>query len=113
MNEKIENLIEELKSECQKQSVSIICTAQKEGELKSIIYGETTEILLCLAMQEEHLDDNFPVPAHIVRRIAVDAYKRAQSEEENQSTNHTFVIDNKEDFADVMTRILKGEFNDE
>ncbi|EOE6428258.1 hypothetical protein ACKPC0_000079 [Enterococcus hirae] len=75
MNEKIENLIEELKSECQKQSVSIICTAQKEGELKSIIYGETTEILLCLAMQEEHLDDNFPVPAHIVRRIAVDAYK--------------------------------------
>ncbi|NBA57123.1 hypothetical protein, partial [Enterococcus hirae] len=84
--------------------------AQKEGELKSIIYGETTEILLCLAMQEEHLDDKFPVPAHIVRRIAVDAYKRAQSEEENQSTNHTFVIDNEEDFADVMTRILKGEF---
>ncbi|EMF0425961.1 hypothetical protein IL095_001471 [Enterococcus hirae] len=110
MNKKIKNLIEKLKNECQKQSVSIICTAQKEGELKSIIYGETTEILLCLAMQEEHLDDNFPVPAHIVRRIAVDAYKRAQSEEENQSTNHTFVVDNKEDLADVMTRILKGEF---
>ena len=110
MNEKIENLIEELKSECQKQGVSIICTAQKEGKLKSLVHGETTEILLCLAMQEEHLDENFPLPAHIVRRIAVDAYKRAQSEEENQSTNHTFVIDNKEDLADVMTRILKGEF---
>lgn len=87
MNEKIKNLIAELKSECQKQGVSIICTAQKEGELKSIIHGETTEILLCLAMQEEHLDENFPLPAHIMRRIAVDAYKQAQSEEENQSSN--------------------------
>ena len=58
MNKKIENLIEELKRECQKQGVSIICTAQKEGELKSLVYGETTEILLCLAMQEEHLDEN-------------------------------------------------------
>lgn len=109
MNKKIENLIEELKSECQKQGVSIICTAQKEGELRSIIHGETTEILLCLAIQEEHLDDNFPVPAHIVRRVAVDAYKRVQSEEENQSSNHTFVIGNKEDLADVITRILKEE----
>ena len=110
MNKKIKNLIEELKSECQKQGVSIICTAQKEGELKSIIHGETTEILLCLAMQEEHLDENFPVPTHIVRRIAVNAYKQAQNEEENQSSNHTFIIDNEEDLADVMTRILKGEF---
>lgn len=110
MNEKIENLIKELKSECQKQSVSIICTAQKEGELKSIIHGDAIGITLCLVMQEEHLDENFPVPAHIVRRIAVDAYKQAQNEEENQSSNHTFVIDNKEDLADVMTRILKGEF---
>ncbi|EME8160493.1 hypothetical protein MT881_002367 [Enterococcus faecium] len=110
MNEKIENLIEELKNECQKQGVSIICTAQKEGEFESIIYGEITEILLCLAMQEEHLDENFPVPAHIVRRIAVDAYKQAQSEEENQSSNYTFVVDNKEDFADVMTRIAMGDF---
>ena len=31
-------------------------------------------------------------------------------EEENQFSNHTFVIDNEEDLADVMTRILKGEF---
>ncbi|NJE65027.1 hypothetical protein E0L10_13210 [Enterococcus durans] len=60
MNEKIENLIEELKSECQKQGVSIVCTTQNE--------------------------------------------------EENQSLNHIFVIDNEEDLADVMTRILKGEF---
>ena len=110
MNKKIKNLIEELESECQKQGVSIICTAQKEGELKSIIHGDAIGITLCLAMQEEHLDENFPVPAHIVRRIAVNAYKRAQNEEENQSTNHTFVIDNEEDLADVMTRILKGEF---
>ncbi|HHK0761989.1 TPA: hypothetical protein ACQQME_002168 [Enterococcus hirae] len=110
MNKKIKNLIEELKSECQKQGVSIICTAQKEGELKSIVHGEATEILLCLAMQEEHLDENFPVPTHIVRRIAVNAYKQAQNEEENQSSNHTFIIDNDEDLADVMTRILKGEF---
>lgn len=110
MDKKVKNLIKELKSECQKQGVSIICTAQKEGEVKSIIYGKTTEILLCLAMQEEHLDENFPVPAHIVRRIAVDDYKQAQNEEENQSSNHTFVIDNEEDLADVMTRILKGEF---
>lgn len=110
MNEKIKNIIEELKSECQKQGVSIICTAQKEGELKSIIHGDAIGITLCLAMQEEHLDDNFPVPAHIVRRIAVDAYKRAQSEEENQSSNYTFVVDNKEDFADVMTRIAMGDF---
>lgn len=110
MNKKIENLIEELKSECQKQSVSIICTAQKEGELKSIIYGETTEILLCLAMQEEHLDDNFPVPAHILRRFAVETLKEAQNEEENQPSNHTFVVNNEEDLADVMNRIIKGEF---
>ena len=110
MNKKIENLIEELKSECQKQNVSIICTAQKEGEFKSIIYGEATEMMLCLAVQEEHLDDNFPVPAHIFRRVAVDNYKQAQNEEENQFSNHTFVIDNEEDLADVMTRIIKGEF---
>ena len=110
MNKKIENLIEEVKRECQKQGVSIICTAQKEGELKSLVYGETTEILLCLAMQEEHLDENLPLSAHIMRRIAVDAYEQAKNEEENQPSNHTFVINNKEDLADVMTRILKGEF---
>ncbi|EPM7559692.1 hypothetical protein ACTPL8_002099 [Enterococcus faecium] len=110
MNEKIENLIEELKSECQKQGVSIICTAQKEGKLKSLVHGETTEILLCLAIQEEHLDENFPLPAHIMRRIAVDAYEQAKNEEENQPSNHTFVVDNKEDFADVMTRIAMGDF---
>lgn len=110
MNKKIKNLIEELKSECQKQGVSIVCTTQKEGKFKSIIYGDAIGITLCLAMQEEHLDENFSVPAYIVRRIAVDAYKKAQIEEENHPSNHTFVIDNKEDFADVMIRILKGEF---
>lgn len=50
----------------------------KEGELKSLVYGETTEILLCLAMQEEHLDENLPLSAHIMRRIAVDAYEQAK-----------------------------------
>ncbi|HBK4052766.1 TPA: hypothetical protein LIZ41_002914, partial [Enterococcus faecium] len=51
-----------------------------------------------------------PLSAHIMRRIAVDAYEQAKNEEENQPSNHTFVINNKEDLADVMTRILKGEF---
>ena len=59
-------------------------------------------------MQEEHLDENLPLSAHIMRRIAVDAYEQAKNEEENQPSNHTFVINNKEDLADVMTRILKG-----
>lgn len=51
---------------------------KKKGNLKVSVYGETTEILLCLAMQEEHLDENLPLSAHIMRRIAVDAYEQAK-----------------------------------
>lgn len=110
MNKKIKNLIEELESECQKQGVSIICTAQKEGELKSIIHGDAIGITLCLAIQEEKLEEILPVPAYIARRIGIESMEEVLNKKENQSTNHTFVIDNEEDLADVMTRILKGEF---
>ena len=110
MNEKIENLMKELKSECQKQGVSIICTALKEKKSISAIYGDPIDISFCLAIQEEKLEEILPVPAYIARRIGIESMEEVLNKKENQSTNHTFVIDNEEDLADVMTRILKGEF---
>ena len=54
---------------------------------------------------EKELNENLPLPSKILRAVGSATLEGAPNKQ-----NHTFVIDNEEDLADVMTRILKGEF---
>ncbi|EMF0150678.1 hypothetical protein N8A33_000459 [Enterococcus hirae] len=109
MNEKIKNLIEELMIICHDENIGLAVTAVDEQE--EIIKAEAG-------------------PAKLVVTGVLEQYKWAQDElaktscdcaectklkhqfgvADGISADHTFVIDNEEDLADVMTRILKGEF---
>lgn len=105
MNEKIKTLIKELQQECRKEGVAAICTLQKEGCVISMIVGDTTDVAFCLAVQEKELDENLPLPPKLLRAVGSTTLEGAPNKQ-----NHTFVIDNEEDLADVMTRIFKGGF---
>lgn len=103
MNEKIENLIEELIEECNKQDVPVLLSVEGDETTLNAISGNPVDLAKMHIGTEidllEQLDlDN---PSDLRKLVLC------------QSIKQLFDIDRKEDFADVMTRILKGEFNDE
>ena len=105
MNEKIETLVKELQQECRKEGVAAICTLKKEGHVINMLVGDATDVAFCLAVQEKELDENLPLPFKLLRAVGSATLGGAPNKQ-----NHTFVVDNEEDLADVVTRILKGEF---
>ncbi|HGV8425657.1 hypothetical protein LK32_01360 [Enterococcus hirae] len=105
MNEKIKTLVKELQQECRKEGVAAICTLQRKGHVINMLVGDATDVAFCLAVQEKELDENLPLPSKLLRAVGSATLGGAPNKQ-----NHTFVIDNEEDLADVMTRILKGEF---
>ena len=80
MNEKIENLIEELKKECNKENIGLSLSLVNEETFGMIAAG----------------------PANLAVMGALLQGKKYIEIAEG--------IDSKEDLADVMTRIFKGEF---
>ena len=100
MNEKIENLIEELIEECNKQDISALLSVKNDEIVMNAASGNAIELAKMHIKTEidllEQLDlDN---PSDLRKLVLC------------QSIKQLFDIDRKEDFADVMTRILKGEF---
>ncbi len=109
MNKKIENLIEELKKECDKENIGLSLSLVNEETFGMIAAGPANLAVMGALLQGKEYIEIAAGNCHCeeckkIRKVinAVD--------DEVSSTQHTFVINNKEDFADVMTRIFKGEF---
>lgn len=53
MNRKIRSLIKELTEECDKEKVSLICTANNQGETVSVICGGLVDLSFCLGVKKK------------------------------------------------------------
>lgn len=108
MNRKIRSLIKELTDECDKEKVSLICTANNQGETVSAICGGLVDLSFCLGVQEKKLSEKLPIHPEILRKSAVEALEEVKSD----NHKHTFVIENAEDLQDILNRIASGEFDE-
>lgn len=109
MNEKMKDLARQLQDECRKEGVSLLCTMQKKEKANVIALGNIADIGLCLAMEERNLDSQLPVPAAILRKIALEALEGA-AVQQDEINGHTFVLNDLSDLPDVLNRIMRGEF---
>lgn len=109
MNEKMKDLARQLQDECRKEGVSLLCTMQKKGKANVIALGNIADIGLCLAMEERNLDKQLPVPAAILRKIALEAFE-GTAVQQDEINGHTFVLNDLADLPDVLNRIMRGEF---
>lgn len=99
MNKKIENLIEELIEECNKQDIPFLLSVKGNETTLNAASGNAIEL----------------AKMHI--RIEIDLLKQLDLDNPSdlrnlvlcQSIKQLFDIDSKEDFANKMTQILKGE----
>lgn len=107
VNEKIQMMLKELQQECEKEGVSALCTLNKEGNASFMSVGTLPDIEFCLAVQEKILDEYLPLPTKMIRNAGLAALGE---QTEKIKTDHTFVIDDLEDIPDILSRILKGEF---
>ena len=107
MNEKIENLIKELMTICNEENIGLAVTAlDEQGE---VLRAEAGPAKLVINGVFEH----YKWAREEVLKVICDCAECTKLKKqfgviEEDSNSHTFVIDNEEDFADVMTRILKG-----
>lgn len=110
MNEKIENLIEELMTICHKENIGLAVTAlDEEGEVIKAEAGPAKLVIAGVFEQYKWVQDEIAKTTCNCAECTKLKHQFGVIDEKIQS-QHTFVVDNKEDFADVMTRILKGEF---
>lgn len=107
MNRKIRSLIKELTEECDKEKVSLICTANNQGETVSAICGGLVDLSFCLESKKK-LSEKLPIHPEILRKSAVEALEEVKSD----NHKHTFVIENAEDLQDILNRIASGEFDE-
>ncbi|MGL9795669.1 hypothetical protein [Enterococcus sp. DIV1283b] len=109
MNKKIENLIEELMTICHAEHIGLAVTAvDEQGEAIKAEAGPAKLVIAGVLEQYKWARDE-------VVKTSCDCAECTKLKKqfgviEEDSTNHTFVIDNAEDLANVMTRIFKGEF---
>lgn len=107
INEKIQNLLEELQKECEKEGVSALCALNKEDHVLTMLVGNLANVAALLAIQENELDNEMPVPTKILRNAGLDALGKAT---EKIEPDHTFVVDDFNDIPNILERIVKGEF---
>lgn len=100
MNEKIKNLIEELIEECNKQDVPVLLSVKGDETTLNAASGDAIELA------KMHIG----IEIDLIEQLGLDDADDLKNLVLCQSIKQLFDIDNKEDFADVMTRILKGEF---
>lgn len=100
MNEKIENLIEELIEECNKQDIAVLLSVKNDEIVMNAAGGNAIELAEMHIRTETDLLEQLDLdnPSDLRKLVLC------------QSIKQLFDIDRKEDFADVLTRILKGEF---
>lgn len=109
MNEKIQDLANELQEECRKEGVALLCTMQKEGEGKVMVAGSLPEIGLLLALQERNLDNESPIKAEILRKAALLSLIEIDIEE-GMNTGHTFVVDDLNDIPEILKSFMRGDY---
>ncbi|ENZ5543257.1 hypothetical protein ACGWJW_002637 [Enterococcus hirae] len=109
MNKKIENLIEELMTICNEENIGLAVTALNEqGEIIKAEAGPAKLVITGVFEQYKWAQDELAKTTCNCTECA--ELKHQFGVVDEISADHTFVVDNKEDFAEVMTRILKGEF---
>lgn len=107
INEKIQIMLKELQQECEKGGVSAICTLNKGGNATTMLIGPLPDVAFCLAVQELEFDKQFPMPTKIIRNAGLAALGEHP---EKIKPDHTFVLNDLNDIPDVLSRIMKGEF---
>ncbi|HGV8437946.1 TPA: hypothetical protein I0I20_RS09645 [Enterococcus faecium] len=100
MNKKIENLIEELIEECNKQDVPVLLSVKGDEIIINAASGNTIDLA------EMHIKNEM----NLLKQLDLDNPSDLRNLVLCHSIKQLFDIDSKEDFADVMTRILKEEF---
>lgn len=109
MNEKIENLIEELMTICNEENIGLAVTAlDEQGEIIKAEAGPAKLVVIGVLEQYKWAQDELAKTSCDCAECT--KLKHQFGVADGISADHTFVIDNEEDLADVMTRILKGEF---
>ncbi|EME3493785.1 MULTISPECIES: hypothetical protein [Enterococcus] len=100
MNKEIENLIEELIEECNKQDVPVLLSVKGDETTLNAASGDAIELA------EMHIG----IEIDLLKQLDLDNPSDLRNLVLCQSIKQLFNIDSKEDFADKMTRIFKGEF---
>lgn len=102
---KIQNLITELKEECAKEHVALVCAATDKDKVHSALGGNSETLVILTSAMTKKMEKKIGIPWPILEMFAIRAAKN-----EKQEPDHTFVIDNEQDLADVLDRIMRGEF---
>ncbi|MFB8539188.1 hypothetical protein [Enterococcus thailandicus] len=111
MNEKIKTLLNELQNECAKENVTAICTLNKNGECVNMAVGDSVaDFALCLAIQEESLDEELTIPSNVLRSAGIEALNEMESANKSTNNKHTIVVDDLNDLPNIFERILRGDF---
>ncbi|EMF0201275.1 hypothetical protein NXK88_000428 [Enterococcus hirae] len=100
MNKKIENLIDELIEECNKQDVPVLLSVKGDEIIINAASGDAVELAIMHIKNEIGL----------LKQLGLDDADDLRNLVLCQSIKQLFDIDSKEDFVGEMTRILKGEF---
>lgn len=109
MNKKIENLIKELMTICNEENIGLAVTAlDEQGEIIRVEAGPVKLVVTGVFEQYKWAQDELAKTSYDCAECT--KLKHQFGVADGISADHTFVIDNEEDLADVMTRILKGEF---
>lgn len=107
ISEKIQNLIQELQDECEKEEVSALCTVHQGPHVVMVCNGKLPDIAFNLALQEMKLDEGLPVPTRVLRKAGLDSMNEKA---DDIQPDHTFVIDDLNDIPNILDRIVKGDF---
>lgn len=109
MNKKIENLIKELMTICNEENIGLAVTAlDEQGEIIIVEAGPAKLVVTGVFEQYKWAQDELAKTSCDCAECT--KLKHQFGVADGISADHTFAIDNEEDLADVMTRILKGEF---
>ncbi|MGM0228292.1 hypothetical protein IGJ28_000312 [Enterococcus sp. AZ091] len=111
ISEKIQSLIEELAEECKKGNVALsLATLDVTGEMALAQVGNRT--LIALAVLEQYDQEKQELLENDCNCYKHRALKRMfgiETEEPPKQT-HTFVTDDPNDVFDILSNILRGEF---
>lgn len=111
MNEKIQNLIEELAEECRKENVGLsLATLNITGEMELTQVGRDYLVAIAVleqynAVKEDLTKLDCDCPKHRLLKEMFDI-----EEEETSKHTHTFVIDDLQDIPDILNQIIRGDF---
>lgn len=100
MNKKIENLIDELIEECDKQDVPVLLSVKGDGIIINAASGNAIELA------KMHIKNEID----LLEQLDLDDAGDLKNLVLYSSIKKLFDIASKEGFGEVMTQILKGEF---